>query len=79
MKNKLRSQLSLSSLKRKAALGSKFSYLGIQQSVGIADDIVQVIWIKQTMLEFHCVNIQNRHLVWLNNSYTYLEKCGSVF
>ena len=43
MKNKLCLQLSLSSLNRKAAPGSKFSCLGVQQPVAIADDIVQAI------------------------------------
>ena len=44
--------LSLSSLNWKAALGRKFSCLGLQQSVAIAHGIVQVILIKRVMLQF---------------------------
>ena len=33
-------------------MGRKFSCLGLQQSVAIADNIVQAIWIKSVMLQF---------------------------
>ena len=46
------STVSLSLLNTKAALGKKFSCLGLQQSVKIADDIVQAILIKWVMLQF---------------------------
>ena len=49
---KMFSTLSLSLLNTKAALGKKFSCLGLQQSVKIADDIVQAILIKWVMLQF---------------------------
>ena len=46
------STISLSSLNRKAALGRNFSYLCLQQSIAIAHDILQAIWIKQVLLQF---------------------------
>ena len=46
------STLSLSLLNRKVELGRKFSCLGPQQSVAIAENIVQVIGIKREMLQF---------------------------
>ena len=46
------SALSLSLLNRKVELGRKFSCLGPQQSVAIAENIVQVIGIKREMLQF---------------------------
>ena len=45
------STLLLSLLNRKAALGRKFSCLSIQQSVAIADEIVQAIRIKRVLLQ----------------------------
>ena len=46
------STLSLSSLNRKSALGRKFFCFGFQQTVVIAHDIVQAIWIERVMLQF---------------------------
>ena len=66
------STISKSSLNRKAPLKRKFSWLGLQQNVAIADDIVQEIWIKRVMFSRSSVNIQNRILVWVNNSFSYL-------
>ena len=66
------STISESSLNRKVALKRKFSWLGLQQSVAIADDIVQEIWIKRVMFSRSSVNIQNRILVWVSNSFSYL-------
>ena len=51
-KTQVSSTLSLSSSNREAAPGTKFSRLRLQQSVAIADDIMQTIWIKRIMLQF---------------------------
>ena len=52
-----------------------------KKTVATADDIVQAIWIKRVAnvtISRSSVNIQNRILVWDNNSCTYLGKCGSL-
>ena len=67
------SKLSLSSFNRNAAMWRKFSFLDVQQSVSIPDDIVQAIWIKRLMLQFQVLPIYS-NLLWVNYSYTYLGK-----
>ena len=61
-----------------AALWRKFSCLGLQLSVWIADDIVQMIRIKRVMSQFQEVLSLYKVLVWVDNSYTYLGKCRTL-
>ena len=76
------STLCLSSLNWKAALGWKFSCLGLQQSVPAVDNIMQAIWIiywvmllLQKLLPICKIGFRCESTI----ASTYLGKCGSLF
>ena len=68
------------SLNGKAALGRKISCLGLQQPVAITDDnrTGDTNQTGNVTISRSYVNIQNRILVWTNNSCTFLGKCRTL-
>ena len=71
--------LSLSSFNEKAALGRTFSCLGLWQSIVIAHNIVQAIWIKWVMLQFQEVLLICKIEFWCELKIAYLFGNRQIF